>query len=103
MFIALRDLWRSKLRFGLLAGAMGLLIFLLLFLNTLSSTLLGFFVGAIANNSADVLVYDSNNEANAILAVPAFNASVALAFKNMSCTPEPPVVHLPEGAYAFAS
>jgi putative ABC transport system permease protein len=58
VFIAFRDLWRSKLRFGLLAGAVGLLIFLLLFLNTLSSTLLGFFIGAIENNSAEVLVYE---------------------------------------------
>ena len=58
MFIALRDLWRSKLRFSLLAGAVALLIFLLLFLNTLSATLLGFFVGAIENNSSEVLVYD---------------------------------------------
>jgi hypothetical protein len=57
MFVALRDLWRSKLRFGLLAGAIALLVFLLLFLNTLSATLLGFFVGAIESNSADVLVY----------------------------------------------
>ena len=37
-----------------IGGAVGLLIFLLLFLNTLSSTLLGFFVGAIENNSADL-------------------------------------------------
>ena len=64
MFIALRDLWRSKLRCGLLAGAVGLLVFLLLFLNTLSSTLLGFFVGAIENNSADVLVYDDTARRN---------------------------------------
>jgi putative ABC transport system permease protein len=64
MFIAIRDLWRSKLRFGLLAGAMGLLIFLLLFLNTLSATLLGFFVGAIENNSSDVLVYEETARRN---------------------------------------
>lgn len=64
MFIALRDIWRSKLRFGLLAGAVGLLVFLLLFLNTLSATLLGFFVGAIENNSADVLVYDDTARGN---------------------------------------
>jgi putative ABC transport system permease protein len=64
MFIALRDIWRSKLRFGLLGGAVGLLIFLLLFLNTLSSTLLGFFVGAIENNSADVLVYEDTARRN---------------------------------------
>ena len=64
MFIALRDLWRSKLRFGLLAGAVGLLILLLLFLNTLSSTLLGFFIGAIENNSAAVLVYEDTSRRN---------------------------------------
>lgn len=64
MFIAIRDLWRSKLRFGLLAGAVGLLIFLLLFLNTLSATLLGFFVGAIENNSAEVLVYEDTARRN---------------------------------------
>ena len=64
MFVALRDLWRSKLRFGLLAGAVGLLIFLLLFLNTLSSTLLGFFIGAIENNSADILVYEDTARRN---------------------------------------
>lgn len=64
MFIALRDIWRSKLRFGLLGGAVGLLIFLLLFLNTLSATLLGFFIGAIENNSADVLVYEDTSRRN---------------------------------------
>ncbi len=64
MFVALRDLWRSKLRFGLLAGAVGLLVFLLLFLNTLSSTLLSFFIGAIENNSADVLVYENTARRN---------------------------------------
>ena len=64
MFVALRDLWRSKLRFGLLAGAIALLVFLLLFLNTLSATLLGFFVGAIENNSAEVLVYEDSARRN---------------------------------------
>ncbi|MDH3262083.1 MAG: hypothetical protein OEM22_01105 [Acidimicrobiia bacterium] len=64
MFIALRDLWRSKLRFGLLTGAVGLLVFLLLFLNTLSATLLDFFIGAIESNSADVLVYEETARRN---------------------------------------
>jgi putative ABC transport system permease protein len=64
MFIAIRDLWRSKLRFALLAGAIALLVFLLLFLNTLSATLLGFFVGAIENNSAEVLVYEDTARGN---------------------------------------
>ncbi len=64
MFIAIRDLWRSKLRFALLAGAIALLVFLLLFLNTLSATLLGFFVGAIENNTAEVLVYEDTARGN---------------------------------------
>jgi putative ABC transport system permease protein len=64
MFIALRDLRRSKMRFGLLAGAVALLIFLLLVLNTLSATLLGFFIGAIENNSSEVLVYDDTARRN---------------------------------------
>lgn len=64
MFIALRDLWHSKLRFGLLAGSIGLLVFLLLFLNTLSSTLIGFFIGAVENNTADVLVYQDTSRQN---------------------------------------
>jgi putative ABC transport system permease protein len=64
MFIAARDIWRSKLRFALLGGAVGLLVFLLLFLNTLSATLLDFFIGAIENNSADVLVYEDTARRN---------------------------------------
>lgn len=64
MRLALKELTRSSLRFGLLAAAISLLVFLLLFLNTLSGTLLGFFTGAVENNSADVLVYDSGSRRN---------------------------------------
>lgn len=63
MTIALKDIWRSKVRFGLLAGAVGLLIFLLLFLNTLSSTLLDQFVGAVEDGSADVIVFSDGAQA----------------------------------------
>lgn len=59
----LREIWRSKLKFGLLATAVGLLFFLLLFVNTLSSTLLDQFIGAIENSSADVLVFDADAQA----------------------------------------
>jgi putative ABC transport system permease protein len=59
----LREILRSKLKFGLLAAAVGLLFFLLLFVNTLSSTLLDQFVGAIENSSADVLVFDRDAQA----------------------------------------
>lgn len=57
MMLALKEVWRAKLRFGLLAGAIALLAFLLLFLNTLSAALLGSFTGAIEHLDADVLVY----------------------------------------------
>ena len=58
--IWLREIWRSKLKFGLLALAVGLLFFLLLFVNTLSTTLLDRFVGAVENNSADLLVFQAD-------------------------------------------
>ncbi len=61
--IWIREIWRSKLKFGLLAVAVGLLFFLLLFVNTLSSTLLDTFIGAIENNSAQVLVFDADSQA----------------------------------------
>lgn len=61
--IWLREILRSKLKFGLLAAAVGLLFFLLLFVNTLSSTLLNQFIGAIENSSADVLVFDGDAQA----------------------------------------
>jgi putative ABC transport system permease protein len=64
MRLGLRDLQRAKLKFALLGGALALLVFLLLFLNTLSSTLLGFFTGAVKHNTAEVLVYNSDARRN---------------------------------------
>lgn len=58
MDLALKELWRAKLRFGLLTGAVSLLVFLLLFLVTLSQNLVGALIGAIRELDADVLVYD---------------------------------------------
>lgn len=52
-----REIARGKLKFLMLAAAVGLLFFLLVFVNTLSSTLLSQFIGALENTSADVLVY----------------------------------------------
>ena len=46
MYVAMREIWRSKLKFGLLAAAVGLLVFLLMFLGTLSGTLLRIFIQA---------------------------------------------------------
>jgi hemin transport system permease protein len=59
----LKEIWRSKLKFGLLAVAVGLLFFLLIFVNTLSSNLLDGFVGAIENNTSDLLVFDADAQA----------------------------------------
>jgi putative ABC transport system permease protein len=57
MRLALSEIRRAKLRFGLLTGAVALLVFLILFMQTLSSQLLREFVGGIESQSASVLVY----------------------------------------------
>lgn len=61
-FLALAELRRAKLRFGLLAGAIGLLMFLVLFQQALQQGLLTGFVGAIRNQSAPVLVYSVDGQ-----------------------------------------
>ena len=66
MRLALREIRRAKLRFGLLAGAVGLLVFLILFQQTLMGTLVGYFTGALENQSGEVVVY--NDEARRNLA-----------------------------------
>lgn len=60
MRLALREITRARLRFGLLAGASGLLVFLILFQSTLLTTLLSFFSGALEHQSAAVLVYSED-------------------------------------------
>ncbi|MCC6437174.1 MAG: ABC transporter permease [Acidimicrobiales bacterium] len=57
MFLALKELQRAKVRFGLLIAAVALLVFLILFQQSLQNGLLTSFVGAIRNQSAEVLVY----------------------------------------------
>ena len=52
------------MRFGLLAGAVGLLIFLVFFQQTLLSSLLNSFTGALQNQSGTVLVYSSEARKN---------------------------------------
>lgn len=64
MFVALREVWRSRLKFGLLAAAVGLLFFLLVFLSTLSGSLVRSFVGGIENVNADLLVFSSDARRN---------------------------------------
>jgi putative ABC transport system permease protein len=57
MFLALKEMARAKVRFGLLIAAIGMLVFLILFQQSLQNGLLTSFVGAIRNQSAPVLVY----------------------------------------------
>lgn len=57
MFLALRELRRALARFALLASSIGLLVFLILFQQTLQDGLITSIVGAIERQSAPVLVY----------------------------------------------
>ncbi len=64
MFLALKEIKRAKLRFGLLAGAVGLLVFLILFQQALLGGLVTQFIGALRNQSADVVVYNDQARKN---------------------------------------
>lgn len=62
MFLALKEMSRAKTRFGLLIAAIGMLVFLILFQQSLQNGLLTSFVGAIRNQSAPVLVYSVDGQ-----------------------------------------
>ena len=62
MFLALREMRRAKVRFGLLIAAIGLLVFLILFQQSLQNSLLRGFTGAIRAQSAPVLVYSTDGQ-----------------------------------------
>ncbi len=64
MFLAYHEMKRAKIRFGLLAGAVGLLVFLILFQQALLGGLINQFVGALKHQSADVLVYSDRARKN---------------------------------------
>ena len=72
MYLALKEMRRAKVRFGLLTGAVALLILLILFLQALLTGLVNQFIGAIENQDTDVLVYNAqarkNLEGSVILA-----------------------------------
>ncbi len=55
---------RAKLRFGLLTGAVALLLLLILFLEALLTGLVNQFIGALEHQSADVLVYNAQARKN---------------------------------------
>jgi len=62
VFLALRELRRAKVRFGLLIAAIGLLVFLILTQQALQDGLITGFVGAIRSQSAPVLVYSVDGQ-----------------------------------------
>jgi putative ABC transport system permease protein len=57
VFLALKEMRRAAVRFGLLMASVGLLVFLILFQQTLQNGLITSFIGAIEHQSAPVLVY----------------------------------------------
>lgn len=79
MFLALQEMRRAKLRFGLLAGAVGLLVFLILFQQALLTGLVNQFIGAIKNQSGEVLVYNDQARKNVegSIILPAQSAAIA--------------------------
>lgn len=58
MFLGLREIRRSKVRFGLLIVAVALLSFLILFQSAIQSSLIRQFVGGVRNQTAPVLVFN---------------------------------------------
>jgi putative ABC transport system permease protein len=64
MFLGLREIARAKLRFGLLAGAVGLLVFLILFQQALLGGLINQFIGALRNQSGAVVVFNDQARKN---------------------------------------
>lgn len=64
MFLALKEMRRAKVRFGLLTGAVGLLVFLILFQQALLGGLVTQFIGALKHQSGEVLVYNDQARKN---------------------------------------
>lgn len=64
VLLAVREMRRAKGRFGLLTGAVGILVFLVVFQQALLDGLVTEFVGAIRNQSAGVLVYGADARLN---------------------------------------
>jgi putative ABC transport system permease protein len=62
MFLALKEMARAKVRFALLIAAIALLVFLILFQQSLQNGLITGFIGAIRNQSAPVLVYSVDGQ-----------------------------------------
>ena len=59
MFLALREMRGAVALFAPHRRAVGLLVFLILFVQALTGALIGQFIGALKHQSADVLVYSA--------------------------------------------
>jgi putative ABC transport system permease protein len=81
MFLALTEMRRAKGRFALLIVAIGMLVFLILFQQSLQNGLVTSFIGAIRNQSAPVLVYsvDGQRVIQGSIITPDLEASVRTA------------------------
>lgn len=64
MFLALSEMRRARLRFALLGAAVGLLMFLVMFVQSITDSLVTQFIGALKNQSAEVLVYAADARQN---------------------------------------
>ncbi len=62
MFLALREMRRAKVRFGLLISAIGLLVLLILAQQAIQTGLITSFIGAIERQSAPVVVYSVDGQ-----------------------------------------
>src|SRR6056297_2672816 len=62
MFLALKEMARAKVRFALLVAAIALLVFLILFQQSLQNGLITGFIGAIRDQNAPVLVYSVDGQ-----------------------------------------
>ncbi|MDH3754670.1 MAG: ABC transporter permease [Acidimicrobiia bacterium] len=64
MLLALREVIRAKARFALLSGAVGLLVFLIVFQQALFGGLITSFIGAVENQDAPILVFNDQARSN---------------------------------------
>jgi putative ABC transport system permease protein len=62
MWLAFKEMARAKVRFALLVAAIALLVFLILFQQSLQNGLITGFIGAIREQSAPVLVYSVDGQ-----------------------------------------
>jgi putative ABC transport system permease protein len=62
VFLAIKEMKRAKVRFGLLISAIGLLVLLILAQQAIQSGLITSFIGAIERQSAPVLVYSVDGQ-----------------------------------------